>query len=175
SVGFRKGGGSNPSPFVAGKRSGAIAVRIVDARCGSCGGARALHRCPCGVAVAVPIVCTGRRMIAPTNDAGSIMSRKSALCAASSSRRRSRLRRLAAIPVASGCSASSTTGVEVRLIDELHTDDRRSGSVGELVGQLIGDFADLLVDLERELARSLLARGDRRASDIGTSPSTAAQ
>src|SRR5262245_39993525 len=44
------------------------------------------------------------------------------------------------------------TEVEVRLIDELRTDDRRSGSVGELVGQLIGDCADLLVDLEREFA-----------------------
>ena len=42
--------------------------------------------------------------------------------------------------------------VEVRLIDELRTDDRRGGSVGELVGQLIGDCADLFVDLEREPA-----------------------
>src|SRR5262245_1968776 len=44
------------------------------------------------------------------------------------------------------------TEVEVRLIDELRTDNRCSDSVGELVGQLIGDFAFLFVDLERKLA-----------------------
>ena len=39
--------------------------------------------------------------------------------------------------------------------------DRRSGSVGELVGKLIDDFAFLLVDLERELAVPGTERGRR--------------
>ena len=66
-------------------------------------------------------------------------------------RRGGTVRRLAQ-PHVDRASCVLLTEVEVRLIDELRTDDRRSGSVGELVGQLIGDFAFLLVDLERELA-----------------------
>src|SRR5262245_47025042 len=66
-------------------------------------------------------------------------------------RRGGTVRRLAQ-PHVDRASGVLLTEVEVRLIDELRTDDRRSGSVGELVGQLIGDFADLLVDLERKLA-----------------------
>ena len=87
--------------------------------------------------------------------------------ARSHGRRGGIVRRLAQ-PHVDRASCVLLTEVEVRLIDELRTDDRRSDSVGEPVGQLIGDLALLLVDLERELA----VPGTKDGADSSSGPTT---
>src|SRR5215216_4154825 len=96
---------------------------------------------------------TGERQDLRGRDASGDGSRRTRTCrsARRHGRRGGTVHRLAQ-PHVDRAGGVLLTEVEVRLIDELRTDDRRSGSVGELVSQLIGDFAVLLVDLERELA-----------------------
>src|SRR5262245_36973674 len=96
---------------------------------------------------------TGERQDLRGRDASGDGSRRTRACRSGSrhGRRGGIVQRLAQ-PHIDPASGVLLTEVEVRLIDELRTDGRRCGSVGERVGQLIGDFAIPLVDLERELA-----------------------
>src|SRR5215468_1322816 len=81
---------------------------------------------------------TGERQDLRGRDASGDGSRRTRACrsARRHGRRGGTVRRLAQ-PHVDRASGVLLTDVEVPLIDELRTDDRRSGSVGELVGKLI--------------------------------------